>query len=552
MSSASWPSSCSVVEAVRESIEHPSRQAQTHTTRLLAMLRAALLLLLVVVAVASGTVWRSASGDTKDLSLRCEQLLRSMDIPWQSRPPASQVHLAAVGARFTASMQVDGMFMPAMREHQIACGQILEAVPDPRDSADQHPSPLIPEPIHCVLRIVSEAGSAVELVRCAATAESALIEVQVEARPEQVDSLTAMTIVPRHATWAHRAAAVGRHELRLRLVVVDRTTLLLENEPLQGSILSDFAVNVDFIGRLPGTAFAGTALHPLMLRSELSTLSSPGAVQAHMQRPEVLQVMAQADESQRWTSEQCAAGVGSPRDCILRLAAARPLGLAADCWGRAGDGRNSSLRPRPIGAIRHREELALVLQNEPCMRVAVEVGSYQGDFLDAMASIWPAGWVVVGVDPWAEQTIYRDVLSTPQDRQDFIMARAREQTRLHGSRVQLWREFSETAAAQLPDASVDFVYLDARHDYTSVSADIAAWWPKLRTGGILAGHDFVNAHDLNDQNQWEIQPDGSIREDGAAVKGAVMAFAALHDLEVVVTHGGEEYPSWAIRKPSEI
>jgi hypothetical protein len=46
------------------------------------------------------------------------------------------------------------------------------------------------------------------------------------------------------------------------------------------------------------------------------------------------------------------------------------------------------------------------------------------------------------------------------------------------------------AAAQLPDASLDFVFIDGSHDHESVIADIRAWLPKVKPGGVLAGHDY--------------------------------------------------------------
>jgi hypothetical protein len=46
------------------------------------------------------------------------------------------------------------------------------------------------------------------------------------------------------------------------------------------------------------------------------------------------------------------------------------------------------------------------------------------------------------------------------------------------------------AAAKFKDASLDFVFIDAGHEYDSVKADILAWYPKLKLGGILAGHDY--------------------------------------------------------------
>lgn len=48
-----------------------------------------------------------------------------------------------------------------------------------------------------------------------------------------------------------------------------------------------------------------------------------------------------------------------------------------------------------------------------------------------------------------------------------------------------------TAAAHLfAAASVDWVHLDARHDYASVCSDIEAWLPKVRPGGWLSGDDY--------------------------------------------------------------
>lgn len=49
---------------------------------------------------------------------------------------------------------------------------------------------------------------------------------------------------------------------------------------------------------------------------------------------------------------------------------------------------------------------------------------------------------------------------------------------------------SHEAAALHLGASLDFVYLDAGHDYRSIRADIDAWLPKIRMGGVLAGDDY--------------------------------------------------------------
>jgi len=49
---------------------------------------------------------------------------------------------------------------------------------------------------------------------------------------------------------------------------------------------------------------------------------------------------------------------------------------------------------------------------------------------------------------------------------------------------------SVEAARKYEDSSLDFVFIDAAHDYDNVKADIHAWYPKIKEDGILAGHDW--------------------------------------------------------------
>lgn len=49
---------------------------------------------------------------------------------------------------------------------------------------------------------------------------------------------------------------------------------------------------------------------------------------------------------------------------------------------------------------------------------------------------------------------------------------------------------SDVASGMMPDRSLDLVFIDAQHTYEGVREDIALWTPKVRAGGVLAGHDY--------------------------------------------------------------
>ena len=52
------------------------------------------------------------------------------------------------------------------------------------------------------------------------------------------------------------------------------------------------------------------------------------------------------------------------------------------------------------------------------------------------------------------------------------------------------KDYSYNVVDQFEDNSFDFIYIDGAHDYESVKKDIELYAPKLKTFGILAGHDY--------------------------------------------------------------
>jgi len=61
------------------------------------------------------------------------------------------------------------------------------------------------------------------------------------------------------------------------------------------------------------------------------------------------------------------------------------------------------------------------------------------------------------------------------------------------ARAVLARMTSEEACAMAKDESLDFVFIDACHQYDAVKKDISIWQHKVKKGGVISGHDYATA-----------------------------------------------------------
>jgi len=72
---------------------------------------------------------------------------------------------------------------------------------------------------------------------------------------------------------------------------------------------------------------------------------------------------------------------------------------------------------------------------------------------------------------------------------------------------------SLNAAKQYEDRSLDFVFIDASHQYQDVIDDINAWLPKLKDNGIIAGHDYGYGEVNKAVNDFFVNKDFTVAED---------------------------------------
>lgn len=152
------------------------------------------------------------------------------------------------------------------------------------------------------------------------------------------------------------------------------------------------------------------------------------------------------------------------------------------------------------------------LFHELAFRSGVEIGVAAGVFSETLMNGNPRlrMW---GVDPYEPHTGYRDYVhrSTFEELEGGAKARLGE-----NPQYTFVKKYSLDAAKDFEDSTLDFVYIDGNHCFEAVVADIAAWLPKIRSGGIICGDDYFK-HKGNARIQvvpavngytdaWQIKP----------------------------------------------
>jgi predicted O-methyltransferase YrrM len=130
----------------------------------------------------------------------------------------------------------------------------------------------------------------------------------------------------------------------------------------------------------------------------------------------------------------------------------------------------------------------------------VEIGCWLGRSACYMAELIKAGGKEVKfdcIDTWlvgSEEHVHLNRLSLEprEDISDFFKDNMKKAGVL--KQVNMVKTSSLKAVKKYKDASLDFVFLDDDHSEEHVFEELNAWWPKIKKGGILAGHDYSESN----------------------------------------------------------
>lgn len=119
-------------------------------------------------------------------------------------------------------------------------------------------------------------------------------------------------------------------------------------------------------------------------------------------------------------------------------------------------------------------------------RVGAEIGVERGLFSEVLLNTIP-GLQLYCVDAWKAYRGYRDHVS--QEKMDGFYLEA--QAKLAPRGATLIRKFSMDAVRDFAPGQLDFVYIDGNHGFDWVMQDVIEWSRRVRSGGMVAGHDYI-------------------------------------------------------------
>jgi len=125
-------------------------------------------------------------------------------------------------------------------------------------------------------------------------------------------------------------------------------------------------------------------------------------------------------------------------------------------------------------------------------KVGAEIGVAEGRYSEVICKANP-GVKLYCVDAWQVYDGYRDYTDPAKLSPMFNTTRER----LKGFDVTYLPMFSMDACKQFENNSLDFVYIDANHEWPYVTQDIYYWNKKVRPGGIISGHDYYRSTRLD-------------------------------------------------------
>jgi hypothetical protein len=173
----------------------------------------------------------------------------------------------------------------------------------------------------------------------------------------------------------------------------------------------------------------------------------------------------------------------------------------------------------------------------------VEIGVFKGEWSRHVLQRWNG--TLYMIDPWRPLGKEYEDASNHANHMDAY-ERTMESIRGFEDRAFMLRGLGEQLVEIFEDESLDYVYIDGNHTYDYVKQDMELWWPKLKKGGLFAGHDYLDFDwsykpeldhpNMKDKYMWTSDgtPGAELKYAGVfGVNPAVDEFCETNNIEVL-------------------
>jgi len=123
-------------------------------------------------------------------------------------------------------------------------------------------------------------------------------------------------------------------------------------------------------------------------------------------------------------------------------------------------------------------------------RRVAEIGVYRGLFAERVLDQSPDIETYYMIDPWRHLDDWNKPANKADDQFDRIHDEAMTRTQAHEARRTVLRGRTTEMIDEIPEASLDFAYVDGDHTLRGITLDLLNVYPRVKDGGWLGGDDF--------------------------------------------------------------
>jgi len=141
-----------------------------------------------------------------------------------------------------------------------------------------------------------------------------------------------------------------------------------------------------------------------------------------------------------------------------------------------------------VGSVKQKNILIHNLKKIDREIIGVEIGIWKAENIKRISEECPNIKKLYGVDPYQPYGNWKRYV----DEESLKNAKNQAIINTHNLKnVELFFKTSLEASKDFEDGSLDFVFIDGNHSFESAYNDIVTWYPKVKTGGLFSGDDFI-------------------------------------------------------------